>query len=50
MHPAADDGHKPRISYLLLEATDEQMPGLERCRREGIPRPESPAVRARVPA
>ena len=50
MHPAADDGRGQRVSYLLLEATDEQMPGLERCRREGIPRPESPAVRARVPA
>ena len=42
---------KQRISYLPLEAMDEQMQAeMERCRREGTPRPESSAVRAHVPA
>jgi alkylhydroperoxidase family enzyme len=44
-------GHKQRISYAPLEMMDEQMRvELERCRREGTPRPESSAVRAHVPA
>jgi alkylhydroperoxidase family enzyme len=42
---------KQRISYLPVEAMDEEMQAeLERCRREGTPRPESSAVRAHVPA
>lgn len=44
-------GRKPRISYVPLEAMDERMQAeMERCRREGTPRPESSAVRAHVPA
>jgi len=40
-----------RISYLPLEQMDNQMRAeMERCRREGTPRPESSAVRAHVPA
>jgi AhpD family alkylhydroperoxidase len=39
-----------RISYVSPEAMDEKMRAeLERCRREGTPRPESSAVRAHVP-
>lgn len=42
---------KQRISYVSLDAMDEQMRAeMERCRREGTPRPESSAVRAHVPA
>jgi AhpD family alkylhydroperoxidase len=42
---------KQRISYLPLAAMDEQMQAeMDRCRREGTPRPESSAVRAHVPA
>jgi len=42
---------KQRISYVPLEAMDERMRAeMERCRREGTPRPESSAVRAHVPA
>jgi alkylhydroperoxidase family enzyme len=42
---------KQRISYLPLEAMDPRMRAeMERCRREGTPRPESSAVRAHVPA
>jgi alkylhydroperoxidase family enzyme len=42
---------KQRISYLPLEAMDEQMRAeMDRCMREGTPRPESSAVRAHVPA
>src|SRR5579872_1419104 len=42
---------KQRISYLPLEAMDDEMRAeMERCRREGTPRPESSAVRAHVPA
>ena len=42
---------KQRISYVPVEAMDEEMQAeLERCRREGPPRPESSAVRAHVPA
>lgn len=41
----------PRISYVPLEAMDERMRAeMERCAREGTPRPESSAVRAHVPA
>jgi alkylhydroperoxidase family enzyme len=42
---------KPRISYVPLEEMDERMQKeMERCAREGTPRPESSAVRAHVPA
>jgi alkylhydroperoxidase family enzyme len=42
---------KQRISYLPLEAMDDEMRvEMERCMREGTPRPESSAVRAHVPA
>jgi alkylhydroperoxidase family enzyme len=42
---------KQRISYFPLEKMDPEMrKELERCRREGTPRPESSAVRAHVPA
>ena len=42
---------KQRISYLPLDEMDEEMRAeMERCRREGTPRPESSAVRAHVPA
>ena len=42
---------KQRISYVRPEAMDAQMQEeMERCRREGTPRPESSAVRAHVPA
>lgn len=42
---------KQRISYVPLEKMDQDMrEEMERCRREGTPRPESSAVRAHVPA
>ena len=42
---------KQRISYVPLEQMDDEMRAeMERCRREGTPRPESSAVRAHVPA
>jgi alkylhydroperoxidase family enzyme len=42
---------KQRISYLPLEAMDARMRAeMERCQREGTPRPESSAVRAHAPA
>ena len=42
---------KPRISYVPLEdMTPEMRAEMERCAREGTPRPESSAVRAHVPA
>ena len=42
---------KQRISYVPLEKMDEKMrKEMERCQREGTPRPESSAVRAHVPA
>ena len=42
---------KQRISYVQLEKMDEAMRAeMERCRREGTPRPESSAVRAHVAA
>jgi alkylhydroperoxidase family enzyme len=41
---------RPRISYVPLEQMDESMRAeMERCAREGTPRPESSAVRAHVP-
>jgi alkylhydroperoxidase family enzyme len=44
-------GRKQRISYVPVEAMDEDMRAeMDRCRREGTPRPESSAVRAHVPA
>ncbi|MGH3328316.1 MAG: carboxymuconolactone decarboxylase family protein [Streptomycetales bacterium] len=44
-------GQDQRISYVALDAMDTDMQGeMERCRREGTPRPESSAVRAHVPA
>src|SRR5487761_1586626 len=40
-----------RISYVPLDAMDDAMrTEMERCAREGTPRPESSAVRAHVPA
>ena len=40
-----------RISYFPLDAMDPEMRAeMERCHREGTPRPESSAVRAHVPA
>ena len=42
---------KQRISYVPLEQMDDNMRAeMERCAREGTPRPESTAVRAHVPA
>src|SRR5579864_225400 len=42
---------KQRISYIPLEKMDDAMRAeMERCQREGTPRPESSAVRAHVPA
>src|ERR671914_1601133 len=42
---------KQRISYFPVEKMDAEMQKeMERCRREGTPRPESSAVRAHVPA
>ncbi len=42
---------KQRISYVPLEKmTPEMRAEMERCAREGTPRPESSAVRAQVPA
>ena len=41
---------KQRISYVPLEKMDDRMrEEMERCAREGTPRPESSAVRAHVP-
>jgi alkylhydroperoxidase family enzyme len=41
----------PRIGYVPLEhMTPEMRAEMERCAREGTPRPESSAVRAHVPA
>ena len=43
-------GRKQRISYVPPEAMGAQMQAeMERCQREGTPRPESSAVRAHVP-
>jgi alkylhydroperoxidase family enzyme len=42
---------KQRISYVPLEEmTPEMQAEMERCAREGTPRPESSAIRAHVPA
>lgn len=42
---------RQRISYVPVERMDERMRAeMERCAREGTPRPESSAVRAHVPA
>ena len=42
---------RQRISYVPLENMDAEMrKEMERCQREGTPRPESTAVRAHVPA
>jgi alkylhydroperoxidase family enzyme len=42
---------KQRISYVPLENMDAGMrEEMERCQREGTPRPESSAIRAHVPA
>jgi alkylhydroperoxidase family enzyme len=42
---------KQRISYVPLHKMDERMRAeMERCQREGTPRPESSAIRAHVPA
>lgn len=42
---------KQRISYIPLEdMTPEMQAEMERCAREGTPRPESTAIRAHVPA
>ena len=44
-------GARQRISYVPLDQMDLQMRAeMERCRREGTPRPESSAIRAHVPA
>src|SRR5712692_2868918 len=44
-------GRKQRISYVQPDAMDQQMRAeMERCQRDGTPRPESSAVRAHVPA
>ncbi len=44
-------GEKQRISYVPFEdMTPEMQAEMERCAREGTPRPESSAVRAHVPA
>ena len=44
-------GEKQRISYVALEEmTAEMRAEMERCAREGTPRPESSAIRAHVPA
>ena len=42
---------KQRISYVALDKMDAGMRAeMERCQREGTPRPESSAIRAHVPA
>lgn len=42
---------KQRISYVPLEKMNARMRAeMERCQREGTPRPESSAIRAHVPA
>ena len=44
-------GEKQRISYVPLEEmTPEMREEMERCAREGTPRPESSAIRAHLPA
>ncbi len=44
-------GERQRINYVPLEAMAPEMRAeMERCAREGTPRPESSAIRAHVPA
>lgn len=44
-------GGEQRIGYVPLDSLDEAMRAeLDRCSREGTPRPESSAIRAHVPA
>jgi alkylhydroperoxidase family enzyme len=44
-------GASQRISYVPVEQMDDRMRAeLDRCSREGTPRPESSAIRAHVPA
>jgi alkylhydroperoxidase family enzyme len=44
-------GDKQRISYVpLADMSPEMQVEMERCAREGTPRPESSAIRAHVPA
>jgi alkylhydroperoxidase family enzyme len=44
-------GRTQRIGYVPVEKMDDDMRAeMDRCRREGTPRPESSAVRAHVPA
>ena len=44
-------GRKQRIGYVPIDEMDADMRAeMDRCRREGTPRPESSAVRAHVPA
>ena len=46
-----DAMEKQRISYVDIEDMDAEMrKEMERCQREGTPRPESSAIRAHVPA
>ena len=44
--------NKPRISYVQPDSINDSamLAELDRCRREGTPRPESQSVRAHVPA
>jgi hypothetical protein len=42
---------RQRIGYVPIEQmTPEMRAEMERCRRDGTPRPESTAIRAHVPA
>jgi len=51
MRPEGHHMAKQRISYVPLDKMDAEMRReMERCQREGTPRPESSAVRAHVPA
>ncbi len=44
-------GNRQRISYVPVEdMTEDMRREMERCAREGTPRPESSAIRAHVPA
>ena len=48
---AQEKAARQRISYVPLEKMDARMRAeMERCQREGTPRPESSAIRAHVPA
>ena len=41
---------KQRISYVPVDQMDDEMRAeMDRCAREGTPRPESSAIRAHVP-